>query len=460
MIYDILCRDFNNQEFVLKYDPLKCTIYDETGREVFPKSLHIDPKPPQRNNFNGMQFDSIRLLIGMKCNYNCKYCAEGTNGDRINNSNFNSISPNDVDKFLKNLDKWGIKQPKLLDFRGGEPGVYIKLLEKLIPALRKRWPDTVFQTLTNGSLITERFAQLLLDNQVNLIISHDGNGQCERGPDPLDDPKKLKIIKSLYERMMANRWSKRPPLKFHVTINKVAIDPAAAVQHIRSRMGYQVTVDWHVLGGQGNGLTYRISDESLQQMAQNMLNAALADKACISNDTDIHVQNIIKTFIRDDYGAGIPPFCSATNINALTMDLNGHVFRCQNFADEKDVVGDFNDPQTLKPIHWVDFRDREVCQHCPFPTVCLGSCPLFEYGNFFNETCRYKFWFIMGYFCAAIIRTLGLIPYKIVGTIYRPKYSLIDVHHPVYDVVDHIDLPQPQPTVIEKINNLPNYPML
>ena len=105
MIYDILCRDFNNQEFVLKYDPLKCTIYDETGREVFPKSLHIDPKPPQRNNFNGMQFDSIRLLIGMKCNYNCKYCAEGTNGDRINNSNFNSISPNDVDKFLKNLEK-------------------------------------------------------------------------------------------------------------------------------------------------------------------------------------------------------------------------------------------------------------------------------------------------------------------------------------------------------------------
>ena len=452
MMYNILCKDTDGNDVTIKFDNITNTLYSEDGTILVPKDKHIVPKTQYIHDFNGLRFDGLRLMFGVKCNFHCKYCAEGLNIDRVSNTNFVGISIDQVDQFLQNLDKWEIKQPKVVDFRGGEPGVYIKLLERLIPALRERWPDTEFLMLSNGSLINERFVDLLLDNKCCLVISHDAYGQCERGIDPLTNPKTLANIRKFYETAMTNRWGRRPPLKFHVTFNKICIDPVKAVHDIRSKLGYNVPVDWHTMGGQGKGQRYVIPEQTLQQLSQNMLNAALSDKSVAPNDFYHRINNAIDSFRRDDNCDGLMPYCSIWVANNVCMDLNGHVFRCSNFCDPKDVVCDFNKPQTVKLYHHVHHRDRPVCQHCPYINLCLGCCYLSEDGAYFNHTCRYTFYYFQALFCAAIYKLTGLIPYKIQGPVWRQQLDHIDDDKHPYQQFDQWNLPTPQWDVIAQNN--------
>lgn len=451
MIYTIRCKDPNSAKNIsIKFDNITNTLMDSDFNLIIKKDFHPKEKTDYIHDFNGLKFDGIRLMFGLKCNFNCKYCGAGLNQDRVSNTNFIGIKLDQVDRFLKNLDKWNIEEPKLIDFRGGEPGVYIKLLEELLPKLRKKWPNTEFLMLSNGSLITNRFVNLLLNNKCSLVISHDSYGQAERGIDPLSDPNKLEIIKNMYKRMMENRYSDRPPLKFHVTFNKICIDPIKAVQYIRNKIGDpRLPVDWHTLGGQGKAQKYVIPENTLKEISQNMLNAFLSDKSVAPNDFYHRLNNAINSFRRDDNCDGLKPYCSIWVANNVCMDLNGHVFRCSNFCDPKDVVCDFNKPETLNLYNHTHHKDREVCRHCPYINLCLGSCYLSKDGAFWNHTCRYCFYYFQSLFCASIYKLTGYIPFKIEGEIWRQDLDHLDDDVHPYKKYNEWYLPTPQWDIIK-----------
>lgn len=69
-----------------------------------------------------------------------------------------------------------------------------------------------------------------------------------------------------------------------------------------------------------------------------MVNVALSSDVVAPNDLYHRINNAIDAFRRDDNCEGLIPYCSIWVANNIVMDLNGHVFRCSNFCDSKDIV--------------------------------------------------------------------------------------------------------------------------
>ena len=116
----------------------------------------------------------------------------------------------DVDAFLSNLGVWLEGAPERIELWGGEPFVYWAKLKRLIPALAERFPEAQFLIITNGSLLTREKLDLITEYDIDIGLSHDGPGQGQRGPDPLEDPEQRRWI----EALLAER-------KGHVSINTV-----------------------------------------------------------------------------------------------------------------------------------------------------------------------------------------------------------------------------------------------
>lgn len=443
-LYKIKCYSQDHQQIDLQYDNMTGMLYDNDNNPLF-EQHRFPTRQFKTNKVGSVEFDGLRLMIGTKCNFHCKYCAEGTSTDRVNSSATYLGSMKDVDYFIDHADEWMQHPPKFIDFRGGEPGVYYKLLHRLIPQCREKWPECAFGMLSNGSLINDSFAQMLLDYQCALTISHDGPGQSERGEDPLLDPSKVGVLEWLFDQyqLIENPSYKKywASFKFHATMNKKSLNPIAVVQYFRQHFHRPAKVNFYVVGGVGNGQYYTIPDDDMMNiLVPNII------RSCILTDD---APGNFKRFIRDFYdygqcsnkGQAFGSFCSARDVGALIVGLNGRVIRCQNFAHDPYSMGWVYDQNNIQDDAFVDYRTRECCQNCPVIGLCKGTCGLFESGNYFSETCRTKYYYCLGLMIAAIIQMTGLLPYRIEGRVIRPKKELIETSHGSYDHLDFVNIP-------------------
>jgi len=93
----------------------------------------------------------ITIWLINKCNFNCYYCVSrgGLEPLDFNYPDESVVSRNSNKLLLPWLDKWLDPKEWVLEFTGGEPGLYPEI-DTLIPALEKRGYHGVIQT--NGSL--------------------------------------------------------------------------------------------------------------------------------------------------------------------------------------------------------------------------------------------------------------------------------------------------------------------
>ncbi len=155
---------------------------DETRDRIWEQVPRVSPETP------GMKVNDTRTLkiqLGLGCNYSCSYCLQSTQlGDAV------KTSTRDAEIFLDNIERhnWFGNDVQRIEFWGGEPMLYWHKVRVLLPALKARWPKARMSTITNGSMFSEMIIQDMIDYEMSCGISHDGPGQWQRGPDPLDDP--------------------------------------------------------------------------------------------------------------------------------------------------------------------------------------------------------------------------------------------------------------------------------
>src|SRR5262249_32691663 len=142
-------------------------------------------------------------------------------------------NPDFVERFVRNLDRWLAGVPQRIEYWGGEPLVYWKTLKPLAEALRKKFPDTSFLMITNGSLLDPEIKQWPEDIDFSVGISHDGPGQHVRGPDPLADPAQRKHILDLFKRL-----APKGRISFNSMISRSNLDRAAVEEFFRGVFGH------------------------------------------------------------------------------------------------------------------------------------------------------------------------------------------------------------------------------
>lgn len=140
------------------------------------------PTPDELKELIRRQASQLNLTVTEACNLRCRHCAFSGNYLFNRTHAQRRMSPtmalDAVDWFVNLVEPQRRLDPSRtfgLAFWGGEPTLEMGLIETVLRHLRTTCPTLFVPTFTtNGTLLTKRTVDLLVDHGVNLVVSLDG----------------------------------------------------------------------------------------------------------------------------------------------------------------------------------------------------------------------------------------------------------------------------------------------
>ena len=348
----------------------------------------------------------LKIQLGLSCNYSCSYCSQAF---QIGDATVSKLT--DVDAFLSNLGVWLEGAPERIELWGGEPFVYWAKLKRLIPALAERFPEARFLIITNGSLLTREKLDLITEYDIDIGLSHDGPGQGQRGPDPLEDPEQRRWI----EALLAER-------KGHVSINTVLTvqnhDLEAIKAWFQKRLGLDVPISLEGVVNVYDAATLlgagRFEEADLHALRRSVFESLVRDPGNFGLDK--RVRDFIQSLkVRRPIEA-LGQKCGMDRPEHIAVDLQGNVMTCQNTgAKGEHKIGHVDDFDAIALDTATHFAFRDECMTCPVVQLCKGSCMFLE-GEFFKQSCANEFAFNMGIMMAAMWHLTGMVVVGVEGS--------------------------------------------
>ena len=214
MMYSLVMKNASGAATPLRYDTARNAVMAENGEELRPE------KPAEKRR----QSRQVRLALGKDCNYACAYCRQRQSGKR-------DAAPADPAELVEAVCEFhGEPSDCNVQFWGGEPALYFGLIKKLHRLFYERGARE-FSTVTNGTLLKGESFRWLMDNDIDVSLSHDGPGQHLRGKDPLGDREILgNVLRMLKE--------KKGRLGFSAVLTSESCDHGAILEYFRNVAGH------------------------------------------------------------------------------------------------------------------------------------------------------------------------------------------------------------------------------
>jgi uncharacterized protein len=428
----------HTHERQLEYDNSDSTLIWADTREPVLTDIEVADQPDvgQIKIPVGKQPNTIKIQLGLECNFSCDYC----NQRFVPHSD--SHNPQDIKPFVDNMENWfnggtdGMGEGTKIEFWGGEPLVYWKTLKPLAEMIHGRYPHAIKSIITNGSLLDEEKSRWLNALNFHVAVSHDGPGQGTRGPDPLEDPVSRKWILEMYKRLApANRFS------FNIMIHARNASRAECQQWfeelILKELGDDM-LDYLVLGEgtfidayDEGGLANSLMTDKQQVIYRQFALQEIRDKqprrfGVISQKVTDFVHSI-KFGLRS---TGMGQKCGMDQPDNMTVDLDGNVLTCQNVSSvstnpagishKVGHVSDLDAVELKSSTHW---SDREECPKCPVLHICRGAC-MFLSGPLWEASCNNAYSDNVVMFATAIESMTGMIPKYIDGPLRENRKDI------------------------------------
>jgi len=423
MPYHLTMQDANGELSKLLYDPHTSELLNETGGPVFipveekiwPRADRISPQQPGKKS-NAPA--TLKIQLGLKCNYSCSYCLQASG---IEDASVSGLA--DTREFLDNLDSWLHGAPQKIQFWGGEPFVYWAHLKQLVPVLRKKFPDASFSILTNGSLIDHEKIAFIDQYDITVRVSHDAMAQHLRGPDPFDQPGQVEIFKELW-RVRGDKFG------FNSVITSRNSDVSAIAAWFSEKMAGPVSVSFegvvHSYDMQTRDNQADWTPEQYSQMQHHVIKA-LINGSTVGQDSVLGLKaKLFLASLRERRpSSSLGQKCNMDRADQLAVDLKGNVTTCQNVgASGKHGIGHVSDMASVSldtAWHW---SQRENCNHCPMLQMCKGAC-MYNEGDDFTLSCENEFHFNWAIMTGALYWATGKLMVGIEGDIRRPVHRKV-----------------------------------
>lgn len=393
MLYRVTCSDGS----IYFYDNAKNQIFDSVFKKINIAEL-VSLKKESFKKFNGFpkgkvrQLRKLKIQLGLKCNMNCSYCQQAASRQA---SKDESVA--DYQGLIQQLREQRIEVNNgKIEFWGGEPFVYLKTLQKLIPELRELYPSADFSIVTNGTLITPKLVDWLIEQRVSLTVSHDAQGyELKDNNNPIDDPK----LRAFWLYAQENLRKAGLDFGFNVVITKKNCDLMEISNYFRTKFSEHAQFNFE-------GIVEAMSpDDLINEDEFDLLRASVA-RALIEGEGFETLQStanrVIRILASEIPNSALRAKCEAPNQDVLVVDLKGNVLSCQNFTSQFVKIGELSKFEEINSNQFVHYLDKKLCQTCLMSSFCKGACPLRQ-----PTLCRNDFYFWFSIFNAVWILMFG-----------------------------------------------------
>ncbi len=428
-------KDDGSRHALYYWPHTSITQWKETGEPLdlrsvgfVPEARHfgqVDAVHPEYGRLGkSPDLESIKIQIGMACNYGCKFCNQNSQRNAANKKG--TIAQ--AQAFLQKMPGWckggtdgqgtGLK----FEFWGGEPLIYAEMIDYLSTHLRARFPRASMSMVTNASLLTPDDLTWIEGNRIAIAMSHDGPGYNEYrvdihgdAADPFDDPAQLAIIKLAYERL-------RPLGLF--SFNCVLTAKYPSIIAVANFIADKMQVPWYEImeclsteeiatpyDDAGMGLSPKTFDEHLK-VYETLVREGTVGPTANFGSVQQKVIDWYQTlaFAMPSYAVGQK--CGMDKVNTVAVDLFGNVLTCHNTSADPlavpkvhkiGTVDKWNDISLSTSTHW---SHRSECVSCPVVQLCKGSC-MYNEGKYWEQGCDNSHTYNLAMLAIALYRATG-----------------------------------------------------
>lgn len=409
------CKTHDGRKVAWVYDNTTNELWDEKNEPVDLQKddrLKIFSKmrlgKPCFSTSKGKKMSDLRIQLGLKCNMHCKYCAQSI--DRDDERLVSTVK--DVPKLLAALKAGGIDcNGGVIEFWGGEPFVYWKTIEKLVPELHALYPGVRFAMITNGTLLTEEKIAFCEKYGISLTFSHDGQGYRLRGKDPLDDPKTVDLWRLAFSRLNCS---------INCVLSPANIDIDAIADYIKAKLG-----DVHLnfegimthVGVTDHELMF--SDAQLLALQKNIFKALTREGWDKFPALTGECTQLLKALVHHKHLNPMAVKCCMSRPDNAAVNLRGDLLSCHDHSEPKYFIGRIEFPEKADlSKHFKPWSERPECRKCLVLSMCRGACPQIE-GLARTLTCRSEFAYKFSIFQAVFWLLFGMT---------LESYSIAQIH--------------------------------
>lgn len=297
----------------------------------------------------------FNVLVTNRCNLACEYCYEGK--EKLQSS-FTSQS---IDLFIKFMEIYNVRGDSVpVNFHGGEPLLEIDNVEEISRRVKEKYKNSGLSVTTNGTIMSEKIAKVLIDYDMEITISIDGKKETH------DKYRKYLDGRGSHEIVMRNikflQEMGATNLRYRLTFNSETVkDLAENVKYLAENNIKNVVPSPDYFDSNWN-------DESIEIFKDNILELRKYKKK--NQDELLYVP------YTDGHEIRLKGSCRG-GIGSYHISANGDVYPCSIVVgDSKYKIGTLKDGIDNKKIEQLKcIYEKKVvdCLECNYSQYCIGS---------------------------------------------------------------------------------------
>lgn len=332
------------------------------------------------NKFLRNDINTIFIMLGSACNFQCKYCLQHP---LITDQISSNINP-DIIEFIKEL---GQNQPNpfRIQFYGGEPLLYWNNIVEIVNELKGS--NCLFSIITNGGLITEDKVQFMNDNNFSCSVSWDGlNVNETRGRDVFkEEDLKNTIFKINCLGISSVMSSLNYPLSILEECKKLNDE---YVQYRKDNNLSETYMYINMDEIMDTGLDHKYLTEIDCEKASSDMRI-LCDHYKKQFEENEEYEQYYVNFISKYVGIlkhrvlntdrKFSTCACGNGYTVLNLDLEGNLYRCHNTHIKVGTIYDNYSKYIGNVIHYDGTKEfNKKCSQCYVQDICNNGCPLIE----------------------------------------------------------------------------------
>ena len=332
-----------------------------------------------------VRINRIFIMLGPKCNLNCKYCAQ---------HDLDYIDPSKVDLKVKEfLEKHSKRNDRKLAivFYGGEPLIYWDAIKDIVENTEG---NIAYGMITNGKLLDEGKIEYINKHNMAVTISWDGiNSEQVRGYDVIKENQLilninflgLSAVLSSYTypldflnaaEIINRRYKKLHNHDIRLNIDTI-MDLCNNCEELRKMDCNKIERQMrYVINHKDEVSSYKSIFNHLGRNYINSKKRSIITNRIIASDKDEELNKL---------------GCQNGKV-IWNVDKEGNIYKCHNSSDILGTVDD-DEEEILNTVLRIDkvcknYRNR--CKDCFVEPLCRGGCPIVSSEDREGYYCRIK----------------------------------------------------------------------